>query len=584
MSIALYRTYRPAQLSEVIGQDHVVTALTRAIENDRIHHAYLFTVPRGCGKTSTARILARSLNCQHGPTATPCGVCNSCIALAPNGIGNLDVEELDAASHSSVDDVRALRDNAVYIPAESRFRFMIIDEAHQLSPKAIDAFLKMVEEPPAHLKFIFATTEPDKMPSTLRSRTHQFNFRLVSTKIIATHLAEICKQENIKTEPAAVLLLAEAAAGSVRDGLSLLGQAIAGASKTGLTIDEVGSVLGLTPRHLVNAAVDAVVNNSGNELFKVIDQVIDAGYEPRRFASDLLQRVRDLLLIEVASEAAKPLLAVTAEELANMTAQAKQIGAARLSRAADLLTSGIAQLRGATAPRLQLELLAARLLLAASSEGIAGIEHRLALLEKNGVTTTATATPVAAAQNPPAPAPAAEAAKPTGAPPKISTIKSSSKTETKKVTIPVAARRYDAKTQPEPEADLPTAELAKLKALWPAVMETLKLTSRVAWTTFHESEVLSVEDGIIAIAIADLKVLEFAQGSDHETKLRRAINEVAKSDGEISLLSATNPSLGRQEQKVNQGAAVDDEVVAEVDTMKLLQAQLGAKPITDKDV
>ena len=241
-------------------------------------------------------------------------------------------------------------------------------------------------------------------------------------------------------------------------------------------------------------------------------------------------------------------------------------------------------MRGATAPRLQLELLAARLLLAASSEGIAGIEHRLALLEKNGVTTTATATPVAAAQNPPAPAPAAEAAKPTGAPPKISTIKSSSKTETKKVTIPVAARRYDAKTQPEPEADLPTAELAKLKALWPAVMETLKLTSRVAWTTFHESEVLSVEDGIIAIAIADLKVLEFAQGSDHETKLRRAINEVAKSDGEISLLSATNPSLGRQEQKVNQGAAVDDEVVAEVDTMKLLQAQLGAKPITDKDV
>lgn len=580
MSIALYRTYRPAQLSEVIGQDHVVTALTRAIENDRIHHAYLFTGPRGCGKTSTARILARSINCFQGPTATPCGVCNSCIALAPNGIGNLDVEEIDAASHSGIDDVRVLRDNAVYIPAESKFRFMIIDEAHQLSTKAIDAFLKMVEEPPAHLKFIFATTEPDKMPSTLRSRTHQFNFRLVSTKTISTHLAEICKQENIKTEPAAILLLAEAAAGSVRDGLSLLGQAIAGASKTGISVDDVGSVLGLTPRHLVNAAVDAVVNNSGNELFKVIDQVIDAGYEPRRFASDLLQRVRDLLLIEVAGEAAKSLLAVTAEELASMTTQAKQIGAARLSRAADLLTSGIAQLRGATAPRLQLELLAARLLLAASSEGIAGIEHRLALLEKNGV--AATPTP-AAAQNTPTPTPAPEA-KPTGAPPKISTVKSSSKTETKKVTIPVAARRYDAKTQPAPEANLPTAELAKLKALWPAVMETLKLTSRVAWTTFHESEVLSVEDGVIAIAIADLKVLEFAQGSDHETKLRRAINEVTKSDGEISLLSASNPSLGRQELKVNQGATIDDEVIAEVDTMKLLQAQLGAKPITDKDV
>jgi len=574
VSIALYRTYRPAQLSEVIGQDHVVTALTRAIENDRIHHAYLFTGPRGCGKTSTARILARSLNCEQGPTATPCGVCNSCVALAPNGIGNLDVEELDAASNSSVDDVRALRDNAVYIPAESRFRFMIIDEAHQLSSKAIDAFLKMVEEPPAHLKFIFATTEPDKMPSTLRSRTHQFNFRLVSTKTIANHLAEICKQENIKFEPAAVMLLAEAAAGSVRDGLSLLGQAIAGASKAGLTVDEVGGVLGLTPRHLVNAAVDAIVNNSGNELFKVIDQVIDAGYEPRRFASDLLQRVRDLLLIEVASDAAKGLIAVPAEELTQMAAQAKQIGPARISRAADLLTSGISQLRGATAPRLQLELLAARLLLAASSEGIAGLEHRIALLEKGGVAPTAapaTTAPVAAESK-------------TAAPPKISTIKSSSKTEVKKVTIPVAARRYDAKTQPEPPADLPVAELAKLKALWPAVLETLKLNSRVAWTTFHESQILSVEEGVIAIAIPDLKVLEFAQGSDHETKLRRAINEVTSSDGVISLLPASDPTLGREQVAKDQGAAIDDEVIPEVDTMKLLQSQLGALPITDKDV
>jgi DNA polymerase III subunit gamma/tau len=577
VSIALYRTYRPAQLSEVIGQDHVVTALSRAIENDRIHHAYLFTGPRGCGKTSTARILARSLNCEQGPTATPCGVCNSCIALAPNGIGNLDVEELDAASNSSVDDVRALRDNAVYIPAESRFRFMIIDEAHQLSSKAIDAFLKMVEEPPAHLKFIFATTEPDKMPSTLRSRTHQFNFRLVSTKTIAAHLAEICKQENIKFEPAAVMLLAEAAAGSVRDGLSLLGQAIAGASKAGLTVDEVGGVLGLTPRHLVNAAVDAIVNNSGNELFKVIDQVIDAGYEPRRFASDLLQRVRDLLLIEVAADAAKGLIAVPAEELAQMAAQAKQIGPARISRAADLLTSGISQLRGATAPRLQLELLAARLLLAASSEGVAGLEHRIALLEKGGVSAPINSTASAAA------APVAAESKP-AAPPKISTIKSSSKTEVKKVTIPVAARRYDAKTQAEQPTDLPVAELAKLRALWPAVLETLKLNSRVAWTTFHESQVLSVEEGVIAISIPDLKVLEFAQGSDHEIKLRRAINEVTSSDGVISLLPASDPTLGREQVAKDQGAAIDDEVIPEVDTMKLLQSQLGALPITDKDV
>ncbi|MFZ9284041.1 MAG: DNA polymerase III subunit gamma/tau [Candidatus Nanopelagicales bacterium] len=572
MSIALYRTYRPAQLSEVIGQDHVVTALTRAIENDRIHHAYLFTGPRGCGKTSTARILARSLNCAQGPTTNPCGVCNSCIALAPNGVGNLDVEELDAASNSSVDDVRALRDTAVFVPAESRFRFMIIDEAHQLSSKAIDAFLKMVEEPPAHLKFIFATTEPDKMPNTLRSRTHQFNFRLVSTKTIASHLAEICKQEKIKYEPAAIMLLAEAAAGSVRDGLSLLGQAIAGAGATGLTADDVGGVLGLTPRHLVNAAVDAVVENSGNALFQVIDQVIDAGYEPRRFASDLLQRVRDLLLVEVASDAAKPLLAVPAEELASMANQAKQIGAARLSRAADLLTSGIAQLRGATAPRLQLELLAARLLLAASSEGIAGLEHRVSLLEKTGGATPAPTNTAPVAETKSAP------------PPKISTIKSSAKTETKKVTIPVAAKRYESKAKLAPMTDLPVAELAKLRALWPAILENLKLISRVAWTTFHEAEVLSVEDGVIAIAIPDLKVLEFAQGSDHEAKLRRAINEVTDSDGEIALLPASNPSLGRDAKRIDDEARIDDEVIEEVDTMKLLESQLGAKPITDRDV
>ncbi|CAB4582219.1 unannotated protein [freshwater metagenome] len=367
------------------------------------------------------------------------------------------------------------------------------------------------------------------------------------------------------------MLLAEAAAGSVRDGLSLLGQAIAGAGSNGLTADEVGNVLGLTPRHLVNAAVDAIVANSGNELFQVIDHVIDAGYEPRRFASDLLQRVRDLLLVEVAAEAAKPLLAVPAEELTAMAAQAKQIGAPRLSRAADLLTSGIAQLRGATAPRLQLELLAARLLLAASSEGVAGLEHRVALLEKNGVATPAPAAPAPAAETKSAP------------PPKISTIKSSAKTDTKKITVPVATRRYEAKPTLEPIADLPVAELAKLKALWPAVLENLKLNSRVAWTTFLDSEVLSVEDGVIAIAIPDLKVLEFAQGSDHEAKLRRAINEVTKSDGQIALLPASIPSLGR-DAKLVEDARIDDEVIEEVDTMKLLQSQLGAKPITDRDV
>jgi len=571
VSIALYRTYRPAQLSEVIGQDHVVNALSRAIENDRIHHAYLFTGPRGCGKTSTARILARSLNCEKGPTINPCGVCNSCIALAPNGIGNLDVEEIDAASHNGIDDVRDIREKIAFLPAESRFRFLILDEAHQLSRQAIDGLLKMVEEPPAHLKFIFATTEPDKMPSTLRSRTHQFNFRLVPTKAISAHLAEVCKQEQIKFEPSAILLLAEAAAGSVRDGLSLLGQAIAGSGDNGLTADEVASVLGLTPKRLVNAAIDALVANSGNQLFQVIDQVIDAGFEPRRFATDFLQRVRDLLLIEVASDAAKPLIALPEEEISNMAAQAKQIGAARLSRAADLLTSGITQLRGATAPRLQLELLAARLLLAASSEGISGLEHRISILEKNGVNTNSSSQP----------APTETKASP---PPKISTVKSSAKTETKKVTIPVAAKRYEAKPVTEPDSGLPLADLAKLKALWPAILEELKLDSRASWSTFFESEVVDVADGFIVISIPDLRVLEFATGSDQEARLRRAINEVTKTDGKIKLIAIEHSSNRQQLVSMVDEPKLDDEVIEELNTMKLLESQLGAKPIMDKDV
>ena len=570
MSIALYRTYRPAQLSEVIGQDHVVNALSRAIENDRIHHAYLFTGPRGCGKTSTARILARSLNCAQGPTVNPCGVCNSCIALAPNGIGNLDVEEIDAASHNGIDDVRDIREKITFLPAESRFRFLILDEAHQLSRAAIDGLLKMVEEPPAHLKFIFATTEPDKMPSTLRSRTHQFNFRLVPTKSIASHLAEICKQEQIKFEPAAIGLLAEAAAGSVRDGLSLLGQAIAGSNKDGLTADEVGSVLGLTPRNLVSAAVDALVINSGNQLFQVIDQVIDAGYEPRRFATDFLQRIRDLLLVEVANEAAKPLLALPDEEIVVMKEQANQIGAARLSRAADLLTSGIAQLRGATAPRLQLELLAARLLLATSSEGIAGLEQRVALLEKNaGAPTSA----IPANQNEPTQS---------APPPKVSTVKSNAKTETKKVTIPVAAKRYDAKPVAEAIPGLPIAEVAKLKALWPAVIEALKLESLAVWSTLHESEVVEVIDGVITVQIGDAKVLEFATQADQQNNLRRAINQVTKSDGEIKFVVVADSD--NEKSKVADEPTLDDEVIEDVDAMQLLQSQLGAKPISDKDV
>ncbi|MFM8350291.1 MAG: DNA polymerase III subunit gamma and tau, partial [Actinomycetales bacterium] len=364
MSLALYRTYRPTRLDEVVGQEHVTVPLSRALTNDRVHHAYLLSGPRGCGKTSTARILARSLNCERGPTPDPCGVCQSCLDLAANGPGSIDVIELDAASHGGVDDTRELRERAMFAPVSSRYKVYIIDEAHMVSPQGFNALLKLVEEPPEHVRFIFATTEVEKVIPTIRSRTHNYTFRLVPVRMMTEHLASVCAAEGIEAEASALALVARAGGGSVRDSLSILGQVIAGCGPQGVTYAEAAGQLGLTDDALLDEAVDAIVHGCGAELFTVLDRTLDAGHEPRRFTTDLLERLRDLVVIKhVPGAVDSGLIDAPVDQVERMAEQAAGMSAAELSRAADVVSRTLGELRGATAPRLLLELMAARLLL-----------------------------------------------------------------------------------------------------------------------------------------------------------------------------------------------------------------------------
>ena len=483
MSLALYRKYRPSIFADVIGQEHVTTPLSNALQSGKIHHAYLFSGPRGCGKTSSARIMARSLNCEKGPTPTPCGVCQSCADLVANGPGSLDVIELDAATHGLVDDARDLRDKAFFAPVQSRYKIYIIDEAHQLGPGAANALLKVVEEPPAHVLFIFATTEPDKLISTIRSRTHHYPFRLVPPATLGAHLEKICDAEGIKVAKGVIPLVVRASGGSVRDALSVLGQLLAGAGKDGVTYEIAVALLGYTDGALLDESIDAIAARDGATLFTTIDRVIESGSDPRRFAQDLLERLRDLIIIGAVDDNNSQVLNEYPEDqLERIRTQSKLIGVANLIRSADIVAEGLTQMRGATPPRLLLELMCGRILLPASDDS--AVLARIERLEK-----AATLTPINKSES--APVVKADPVKE-----KI-VDKPAEKVVAKEEKVEPAKAAVVAK----PTGNV---DVAALRRMWPDVIENVKRRRRLTWSLLSASaQILGLDDDAITIGIVN---------------------------------------------------------------------------------
>ena len=591
--MALYRTYRPQTLSEVVGQDHVTTPLRRALENNRMHHAYLLSGPRGCGKTSTARILARSLNCEQGPTPDPCGVCESCVDLSATGSGSIDVIELDAASHGGVDDTRDLRERAMFGPAKSRYKVYIIDEAHMISPAGFNALLKLVEEPPEHVRFIFATTEADKVLPTIRSRTHNYGFRLVPVKILQEHLATVCVSEEISADPAALALIARAGAGSVRDSLSILGQVISGCGPEGVTYQDAVLQLGMTDNSLLNETIDALIDRDGAALFDVVDRVIEAGHEPRRFVTDLLERIRDLIVLQrVPGAAERGLIHAPLEVIETESDQANRIGAAELARAGDLVSRALTEIKGATAPRLQLELLMAKLLLPASDDSTQGLRARIDQLER-GLVAGVVHTPQQAAPAAPAEPVAAPAAVPP-APPKLSAVAphtaptEATKKPPAKPPAKPAAQQPVVADAPEivPEAAQTTAApanpgnttLASFVSMWPSIMDALLKYSRVAWMGFTDSSPLSYENGVLAVGVKDSGRYNNVKGGGHDERLRQSILDVLQIDCTIDVVLSSQGTPSAPE-RVEDTPSLDDETTQDVTGAALIAQELGGVSI-----
>jgi DNA polymerase III subunit gamma/tau len=421
VALALYRKYRPRTFAEVIGQEHVTEPLMQALRSGRLNHAYLFSGPRGCGKTSSARILARSLNCEKGPTPEPCGACDSCVALAPDGPGSIDVIEIDAASHGGVDDARELRERAFFAPVASRFKVYVIDEAHMVSSAGFNALLKLVEEPPEYVMFVFATTEPEKVLGTIKSRTHHYPFRLIPPGTLRPYLEELCEREGAVVEPPVFPLIVRAGGGSVRDSLSVLDQLIAGGGPEGVTYNRAVALLGVTDAALLDEMCDALAASDGSAAYQAIDRVMEAGHDPRRFASDLLERLRDLIVLQQVRDAiGKGLLDYPADQLERLEAQASRLGLATLTRCAGIVHDGLTEMRGTTAPRLLLEILVARMLLPGADESTGALlqrmerlERRLGAASEGGSAQSAMGRPEPAAPaRPVQPVPAAEPARP----------------------------------------------------------------------------------------------------------------------------------------------------------------------------
>ncbi|MFI0895131.1 DNA polymerase III subunit gamma and tau [Streptomyces sp. NPDC020983] len=519
MSLALYRRYRPETFAEVIGQEHVTDPLQQALRNNRVNHAYLFSGPRGCGKTTSARILARCLNCEQGPTPTPCGECRSCRDLARNGPGSIDVIEIDAASHGGVDDARDLREKAFFGPAGSRYKIYIIDEAHMVTSAGFNALLKVVEEPPEHLKFIFATTEPEKVIGTIRSRTHHYPFRLVPPGTLRDYLDQVCRQEDIAVEDGVYPLVVRAGAGSVRDSMSVMDQLLAGAGADGVTYAMATALLGYTDAALLDEVVDGFAAGDGAAVFQVVDRVIEGGHDPRRFVTDLLERLRDLVILAAVPDAAeKGLIDAPRDVVERMQAQASVFGAAELSRAADLVNTGLTEMRGATSPRLQLELICARVLLPAAYDDERSVQARLERLERGGAGGgfAAGARAAAAPPAPPAPAPAAPPpvappapvapppvpAAPPASPPAAPAPVPPADAPARRGAWPTAAAPASA---PAPAQAQPAAapqqgsagvgDPSRVRQMWPQILDAVKSRRRLTWMLLFNNAQISGFDG-----------------------------------------------------------------------------------------
>ena len=591
MSLALYRKYRPGQFSDVIGQEHDTAPLSRALDSDRIHHAYLFTGPRGCGKTSSARIMARSMNCEQGPTSNPCGVCQSCIDLAPNGPGSIDVIEIDAATYRGIDDAKELRERAVYAPVHARFKVYIIDEAHQLTRDAFNVLLKLVEEPPPHLRFIFATTEPDKIIPTLRSRTHHYPFRLVSAKTLAQHMALMCEREGIAADPAALALVARAGAGSVRDAQSVLGQVIAGSGPEGVTYADTVAQLGFTDETLLSQVVVAIANGDGASLFTLIEQVVTSGHEPRRFANDLLDHLRDLVVVtQVPDAATSGLFDIPNEQIDDLVSQAKLFTPAQLVRVADLVSSGLSELRGAASPKLQLELLAARLV---TNEVTQDLINRVEKLEQDGPRVSSAAPVPArarvAAEQPvtqptQAPSESEPVAAKTPAPrPKVSTTPAPMKPS--QVTA-AATQKAEEQSAEAPATLTGPVSFEQIREAWPAILHTLGSQSRVAGIVMVDTAPVSFgEDKVLAVAFPNSNTMNNAVKSGHDDRLRLVIQNLFHVDVRIDPTVDPNrakPAKPKKEAATDAGeASPDDETTPSRSSIDIITSSLGGQVISE---